>query len=130
MRYEVEQQISEIDNAMFLLNLLNDDSMDNPTEEELTESLKMATSCMKLMMQELAKKNITLKELNKELRGESHNHDEMLAEERKKVIDEAISRISALREKEYDERDEAHNSGIDHAIVELEQMKGGEPHDK
>lgn len=77
MRYEVEQQISKIDNAMFLLNLLDDDSMDNPTEEELTESLKMATSCMKLMMRELAKKDITLKELNEELRGESHNHDEM-----------------------------------------------------
>ena len=77
MRYEVKQQISKIDNAMFLLNLLDDDSMDNPTEEELTESLKMATSCMKLMMRELAKKNITLKELNEELHGESHNHDEM-----------------------------------------------------
>lgn len=77
MRYEVEQQINKIDNAMFLLNLLDDDSMDNPTEEELTESLKMATSCMKLMMRELAKKDITLKELNEELRCESYSHDEM-----------------------------------------------------
>ena len=77
MRYEVEQQISKIDNAMFLLNLLDGDSMDKPTEEELTESLKIATSCMKLMMRELAKKNITLKEFNEELRGKNHNHDDI-----------------------------------------------------
>ncbi len=76
MRYEVEQQIIKIDSAMFLLNLLDDDSMCNPTEEELTESLKIATSCMKLMIRELAKKNITLQELHGELCGKSHNHDE------------------------------------------------------
>ena len=76
MRYEVEQQIIKIDSAMFLLNLLDDDSMCTPTEEELTESLKIATSCMKLMIRELAKKNLTLRELHEELCGKSHNHDE------------------------------------------------------
>ena len=74
MRYEVEQQIYEIDNAIFLLNLLNEPNMENPTKAELTESLKMANSCMKLMMRELAKKDITLKELNEDLRGEDNAH--------------------------------------------------------
>lgn len=50
--------------------------------------------------------------------------EETRADERKKVLNEAISRISDLRDNEYDERDEFHNIGIDHAIAELEQMKG------
>lgn len=73
MRYEVKQQIDKINNATFILNLSDMSNMTKPTEEELKESLKIATSCMTLMMRELAKKDITLKELNEEIRGVNSN---------------------------------------------------------
>lgn len=72
MRYEVEKQIQEIDNAIAILELREIPNMKKPTEEELELALKKATSCMRLMVRELSKKDITMKELNEELRGESH----------------------------------------------------------
>lgn len=84
MRYEVEKQIEEIDKALAIIEMRKIPNMKKPTEEELEFALKKAASCMSLMLRELSKKDITMKELNEELRGENNTHT--MAEKRKGMI--------------------------------------------
>lgn len=67
MRYEVQQQIDEIDKALAIIEMRKIPNMKKPTEEELEFALKKASSCMTLMIRELSRKDITMKELNEEL---------------------------------------------------------------
>lgn len=69
MRYEVQEQIKEIDTALFIIRMSEIPEM-KVSDEELEASLKKAESCMCLMMRVLAQKDITMKELNNSLRND------------------------------------------------------------
>ena len=63
MRYDVQQQIDDIDKALFILELREMPNMKQPTEEELETALKKARSCMKLVIREIIRQDKTMKEM-------------------------------------------------------------------
>lgn len=77
MRYEVEKQINEINEALAILGLREIPNMKEPTKDELEFALKKATSCMTLIVRALSHKDMTMKEFNEELRGEYRNYDDL-----------------------------------------------------
>lgn len=68
-RYDVMKDLEKIDHALCLLGLRNEEGMKPATEEEFEESLKIAESCMNLMLKTVASKNVTRKEWGHILRG-------------------------------------------------------------
>lgn len=67
MRYEVQQQLTEINNALSILCMRDIPNFQNPSEEEMEFALKIAQSCMTVMISTLSKHDITLKEFYNEL---------------------------------------------------------------
>ena len=63
MRYEVEKQVEEIDKALGIITLYQIPNME-VTREELEIALRKAESCMKLVMNTLCRKDVTMKEWN------------------------------------------------------------------
>ena len=62
MRYEVQQQIDEIDKALSIIGMKEIPDM-KVTEEELSVALKKAESCMRLTMSEMIRQDKTMKEI-------------------------------------------------------------------
>ena len=62
MKYEVQQQIEEIDKALAIIGMREIPDM-KVTEEELETALKKAESCMKLTMREMIRQDKTMKEM-------------------------------------------------------------------
>lgn len=63
MRYDVQQQVNDIDKALFILGLREMPNMEHPTEEELETALKKAESCMKLTIHEMIRQDKTMREM-------------------------------------------------------------------
>lgn len=63
MRYDVQQQVDDIDKALAILGLRNIPNMKQPTKEEFENALKKAESCMKLTMCEMIRQDKTMKEM-------------------------------------------------------------------
>ena len=63
MRYDVQQQVDDIDKALAILGLREIPNMKQPTEEEFEYALKKAESCMKLMIHEMIRQDKTMKEM-------------------------------------------------------------------
>lgn len=63
MKYEVQQQIEEIDKALAILGLREIPNMKKPTEEEFETALKKAESCMKLTIHEMIRQDKTMREM-------------------------------------------------------------------
>lgn len=62
MRYEVQQQIEEIDKALAIIGMKEIPDM-KVTEEQLSVALKKAESCMRLTMREMIRQDKTMKEI-------------------------------------------------------------------
>lgn len=62
MKYEVQQQIEEIDKALAIIGMREIPDM-KVTEEEFEYALKKAESCMKLMIHEMIRQDKTMKEM-------------------------------------------------------------------
>ena len=62
MKYEVQQQIEEIDKALAIIGMREIPDM-KVTEEELETALKKAESCMRLTMLEMIRQDKTMKEM-------------------------------------------------------------------
>ena len=62
MKYEVQQQIEEIDKALAIIGMREIPDM-KVTEEELETALKKAESCMRLTMREMIRQDKTMKEM-------------------------------------------------------------------
>lgn len=85
MRYEVQQQVDDIDKALFILGLREIPNMKQPTEEEFEDALKKAKSCMKLMMHEMIRQDKTMKEMYHNKCRQKHDSIEEM-EERKEIF--------------------------------------------
>lgn len=70
MKYEVMKQAEEINHAIAVFDYLTDPTMKNPSEEEMRMAIKKAASCMTLMVRMLCDKDMTMRDLNNELREE------------------------------------------------------------
>lgn len=62
MKYEVQQQIEEIDKALAIIGMREIPDM-KVTEEELSAALKKAESCMRLTIHEMIRQDKTMKEI-------------------------------------------------------------------
>ena len=80
MRYDVQQQVDNIDKALFILRLREIPNMKQPTEEEFGDALKKAESCMKLMIHEMIRQDKTMKEMynNKSIKHKRITNSELL----------------------------------------------------
>lgn len=63
MRYDVQQQVDDIDKALAILGLRKIPNMKQPTEQEFEDALKKAESCMKLVIHEMIRQDKTMKEM-------------------------------------------------------------------
>lgn len=63
MRYDVQQQVNDIDKALFILGLREMPNMKQPTDEEFETALKKAESCMKLTIHEMIRQDKTMREM-------------------------------------------------------------------
>ena len=63
MRYDVQQQVNDIDKALFILGLREMPNMKQPTDEEFETALKKAESCMKLTIHEMMRQDKTMREM-------------------------------------------------------------------
>ena len=63
MRYDVQQQVDDIDKALAILGLREIPNMKQPTEKEFETALKKAESCMKLTIHEMIRQDKTMKEM-------------------------------------------------------------------
>lgn len=63
MRYDVQQQIDDVDKALAILGLREIPNMKQPTKEEFEYALKKAESCMKLVIHEMIRQDKTMKEM-------------------------------------------------------------------
>ena len=62
MKYEVQQQIEEIDKALAIIGMREIPDM-KVTEKEFEKALKKAESCMKLTIHEMIRQDKTMKEM-------------------------------------------------------------------
>ena len=63
MRYDVQQQVNDIDKALFILGLREMPNMKQPTDEEFETALKKAESCMKLTIHKMIRQDKTMREM-------------------------------------------------------------------
>lgn len=66
--YVVMEQVEEINDTIWNLSLLNDETMEDPTTDELQTAAKQAISCMHLMVRILCSRHMTMRDLYNELR--------------------------------------------------------------
>ena len=85
MRYDVQQQVDDIDKALAILGLREIPNMKQPTEEEFETALKKAESCMKLTIHEMIRQDKTMKEMYHNKCRQKHNSIEEM-EERKEIF--------------------------------------------
>lgn len=62
MKYEVQQQVEEIDKALAIIGMREIPDM-KVTEEEFETALKKAESCMKLTIHEMIRQDKTMREM-------------------------------------------------------------------